>query len=118
MHQNLTTCCPDAVGNVSHRIVALVATEKAKIPRLVIKQHQLARGYGAANLELQPREWGYKDHSDLAEANNFAGAIVCPNTGRTLEYRDLIKVPELRQTWMTSLVNKLGRLAQGIRVIK
>ena len=35
-----------------------------------------------------------------------------------LEYRDLIKIPELRQTWMTSLANELGRLAQGIREIK
>ena len=35
-----------------------------------------------------------------------------------LEYRDLIKIPELRQTWMRSLANKLGRLAQGIREIK
>ena len=96
---------PDAVGNAPHRIIALVATEKAEIPRLVIKQHKLTRGYGAANLELQLREWGYEDHIDWAEANNFAGAIVCPKTGKTLEYRDLIKVPELRQMWMTSLAN-------------
>ena len=65
---------PDAVGNVQHRIVALVAAEKAEIPRLVIKQHKLTRGYGAANLELQLREWGYEDHSDWAEVNNFAQA--------------------------------------------
>ena len=71
--------------------------------------------YGAANLEPQLREWGYQDHSDWAEANNFSGAIVCPKTGKALEYRDLIEVPELRQTWMTSLARKLGRLAQGIR---
>ena len=35
-----------------------------------------------------------------------------------LEYRDSIKIPKLRQTWMRSLANKLGRLAQGIREIK
>ena len=63
---------PDAVGNTPHRIVALVAAEKDKISRLVIKQHSLARGYGATNLELQLREWGYEDHIDWAEVNNFA----------------------------------------------
>ena len=34
------------------------------------------------------------------------------------EYKDLIKVPELRQTWVTSLANKLGRLVEGIHEIK
>ena len=43
---------PDAVCNTPHRIVGLVASEKTEIPRLVIKQHNLARGYDAANLEL------------------------------------------------------------------
>ena len=69
---------PDAVGKSPHIIVALVATEKAEIPRMAIQQHKLARGYGAANLELQLREWGYENHSYWAEANNFARAIVCP----------------------------------------
>lgn len=35
-----------------------------------------------------------------------------------MEYRDLIKIPELRETWIRSLVNELGRLAQGIREVK
>ena len=106
---------PDVAGNTPHRILALAAAETAEIPRLTIQQHKLAKRYGAANLELQLREWGYKTHSDWTEANNFAGAIVCPNIGKMLEYRDLINVPELRQTWMASLANELGRLAQGIR---
>merc|ERR1711966_548503 len=38
--------------------------------------------------------------------------------GRSLEYRDLLKDPELRDTWSKSLANELGRLAQGIRDIK
>ena len=75
---------PNAVGNAPHRSVALAAKEKAKPPRLVIKQHKLTRGYGAANLELQLGEWGYEDHSDWAEANNFAGAIICPKQAKHL----------------------------------
>ena len=96
------------MGNVPHSFVALVATEKVEIPRLVIKQHKLTRGYAAAILELQLGEWGYDNHSDWAGANNFAGAIVCPKTGKMLEYRDLIKVSESRQTWTTSLANESG----------
>ena len=44
--------------------------------------------------------------------------MVCPTTGKILEYRDLTKVPELRETWIKSLANEMGRLAQGIRDIK
>lgn len=35
-----------------------------------------------------------------------------------MEYRDLIKRPELREQWLKSLANELGRLSQGIRDIK
>ena len=52
------------------------------------------------------REWAFKD--------NFAGAIIGENTGKKLEYRDLIKRPELQQRWSVSLSDKLGRLSQGI----
>ena len=109
---------PDRSNNVPHRIVALVAAETDEVPRLVIKQHKLARGYGAAKLELQLKEWGYESHSKRAEAKNFAGVIVCPTTGKILEYRDLINVPELPQMWIRLLANELGRLTQGIRKIK
>ena len=45
------------------------------------------------------------------------GAIIDKDTGKKLEYRDLVKRPELREQWMKSLANELGRLAQGIRDI-
>ena len=38
-------------------------------------------------------------------------------TGKSLEYRDLIKDPKLREIWAKSFANELGRLAQGIRDI-
>ena len=81
---------PDIMGNAPHIIVALATAEKAEILYLTIQQHRLTNSYGAANLKLQLREWGYKDHSDWAEENNFAGAIVCPKAGKMLEYRDFI----------------------------
>ena len=46
------------------------------------------------------------------------GAILDEKTGQQLEYRDLVKRPELRERWHRSLANELGRLAQGIREIK
>ena len=104
--------------NTPHRIVALAAAETAEISRLTMQQNKYVRGWVAAKLELQRREWGYKPHTDWTETNNFAGAIVCPNTDKTLEYRDRIQIPELRATWMRSLANTLRRLAQDIREIK
>ena len=38
-------------------------------------------------------------------------------TGEALEYRHLIKHPKYKDVWETSLANKFGRLAQGIRKI-
>ena len=84
--------------------MAQAATETAKVPRLIIQQPKLTRG--TEKLELQLNEWGYEAHREWAKANKFAGAMVCPTTGKMLEYRDLIRVPELRQTWMRSLAKK------------
>ena len=55
-------------------------------------------------------EWAFSEF--------FAGAIIDKETGKALEYRDLIKRPELRETWEKSLSNEIGRLAQGVRDIK
>eukprot|EP00957_Ditylum_brightwellii_P102392 7805245-Ditylum_brightwellii.AAC.1 len=40
-------------------------------------------------------------------------AIVDKETGRALEYRDLIKDPKYREDWKHSFSNELGQLAQG-----
>ena len=84
----------------------LAANETATIPRLQIKKDVSTRGYAAANQHLQLDEWAYKDY--------FAGAVIDGKTGESLEYRDLIKRPDLRDKWFTSLANKLGQLAHGI----
>ena len=54
--------------------MALASVEKAEVPRLAIQQPKLTRGYGAANLELQLKKFGYEAHSEWAEANKFAEA--------------------------------------------
>ena len=75
-----------------------------------IKQRRiLTRGRGLANEVLQMDEWAYGDL--------FAGAIIDSDTGKSLEYRDLIKHDKYRDIWEKSYANELGRLAQGIRDI-
>ena len=94
----------------SRNVADMAANETAEVPGLVLGATQRTSGYAAANRHLQMKEWAFEEY--------FAGAITCKETGAALEYRDLIKRPELREAWETSLANELGRLAQGIRDIK
>ena len=84
--------------------------ETATVPDLVISESKLTRGWSQANQNLQLDEWAHKEF--------FAGVIIDEKTGKSLEYRELIKRPETRETWFRSLSNEIGRLAQGIRDIK
>ena len=45
-----------------------------------------------------------------------ANSVTDPNTGKQLEYKQLINHPDrkLRQTWQCSSANEFGRLAQGV----
>ena len=62
-----------------HRIVNLVAHEKATLPDLTINtQRKLSRGLTKANEDLQLGEWAHGMH--------FAGAIIDEETGKSLEY--------------------------------
>ena len=76
-------------GNSLHRIVALAAKATATVPPLAVDQRKLTRGFQVANLNLQLDEWAYKTY--------FVGAILEEETGRQLEYRDLVKHPEIRE---------------------
>jgi hypothetical protein len=44
----------------------------------------------------------------------MANAVLDPDTGQAMEYRDLIKSPKTKATWTRSYANELGRLAQGV----
>ena len=61
-------------------------------------------------MNLQLNEWAYQ--------YCFTGAVIDEDTGKALEYRDLIKKDKYRDIWSTSLANEIGRLAQGIRNVK
>ena len=45
--------------------------------------------------------------------HHVAYPIVHPQIGAALEYRHLIKDTNLRDVWINSFANELGRLAQG-----
>eukprot|EP00957_Ditylum_brightwellii_P136649 10421086-Ditylum_brightwellii.AAC.1 len=45
----------------------------------------------------------------------MANAIIDKETGRSLEYRELITKPQYKKQWTQSFANELGRLAQGLK---
>jgi hypothetical protein len=45
---------------------------------------------------------------------HLANAVIDPATGKSLEYRQIIKRDDYRVTWTRSFANELGRLAQGV----
>ena len=89
-----------------HHIKFLAANKTADIPALTVKIRE-TRGFGGANMHLQLYEWAYEKY--------FANEIIDEETGKLLEYRDLVKLEKYRDTWNTSLANELWRLVQGIR---
>ena len=52
---------------------------------------------------MQINEWAFEDF--------FAGGIIDKESGKSLEYRDLMKHPDLKEMWERSLANKIGCLA-------
>ncbi len=76
---------------------------------LAIKSHKLHHGYLQAAQALVVRTYVLG-----ADSSCFIGAIIDKETGNTLEYCQLIKIPKYWDIWTRSFANKLGRLFQGI----
>ena len=47
-----------------------------------------------------------------------ACAVIDPDTGKTLQYKQLIQHPKHKNIWNTSMSNEIGRLAQGNKNVK
>ena len=92
----------------NNRIAFLAENETADIPVLKIKRRG-ARELGGANMHLQLDEWDYDKY--------FVNEIIDEDTGKSLEYRDLVKMGNYDDTWTNSSENELGRPAQGIREV-
>jgi len=70
----------------------LTAHEKANIPDLAINVNQkLPRDWSQANEHLQLGKW--------AHVMYFAGVIIDDTMGKSLEYRDLMKIDKYCDTW-------------------
>ena len=88
-----------------------MACDTTTIPDLTIHtKRKLSQSLAQVNANLQANEWA---HEAL-----FAGAIIDDETGKSLEYRDLMKSDKHSKLWAISLANEIGRLAQGICDIK
>ena len=73
------------------------------------------RGYCQSNELLQLNHWAW---SRLAQSDSlFVSAIIDDETGKSLEYRQLIQIDRYKKIRGRSYANELGRLAQGIRDI-
>ena len=67
--------------------------------------------------EHAPTPRTHKYNTRLNVAKHGANAIIDADTGRSLEYRHLIRDPKYKEVWNNSMSNEIGRLAQGnIRV--
>lgn len=61
-------------------------------------------------------------HSAIADGlvipkDHIAFAVIDEESGKALEYRDLIKLDKYKDVWSKSYANELGRLTQGVRDI-
>jgi hypothetical protein len=45
----------------------------------------------------------------------MANAVICPDTGNTLKYQELITQLRYKIKWQRSKANEIGRLAQGLK---
>ncbi len=71
---------------------------------LVIKPHKLHHGYSQAAQALVV--WTYVLGTD---SSCFIGIITNKDTGDTLEYQKLIKIPKYQDIWTHSFANEVGR---------
>ena len=70
-------------NNALHRITFLAANKTSDIPALTVNSRG-TRGLGVATMHLQLDEWAYDEY--------FVNAIIDEETGKSLEYRDLMKL--------------------------
>jgi len=87
------------------------------IPDFVIREGGPSRrGLSGANELLQLTAWAW-ERMRVIDMNMFAGAIIDEETGRSLEYRQLIQIEKYKKVWYKAYANELGRLTKGIRDI-
>ena len=97
------------IGYANHQLILGI-----KIRRIT---RRYANRLAVANHALQIGQLQHSLKENLPK-ELYACAVVDESTGKSLEFRHLIKMDKYGDVWMHSLANELGRLAQGIRTIK
>jgi hypothetical protein len=79
-----------------------------------IRSH-FSNGYGEAVAILE-YQGGKADAfiPDQQEYKYRACAVIDEETGKSMEYRDLLKDPKHRETWSRAAANEFGRLFDGV----
>jgi hypothetical protein len=74
---------------------------------------RFSNGYGkaVAILEYQGMNDSYVPNQDYKYR---ACAVIDEETGKSMEYRDLLKDPKHRETWSRAAANEFGRLFNGV----
>jgi hypothetical protein len=93
-------------------------TARASPPRVQARPHQLSprnlsRGFldlGGANCAIA---FGEKHWTRTRMMNS----VIYPSTGKEMQYKDLMKYPDLGPSFEIGLSNELGQICQGTRDI-
>ena len=93
----------------------IVKTSQSPIPRPAQKQMPPAPSTRVLRSQARryPTRSKYSQAANLLYQQQQINAITCESTGKQLEYRHLIKDEQLRERWINSFSNEIGRLAQG-----
>ena len=70
----------------------------------------------ATDILSKDRKHRYNTRSNVAKHGAYA--IMDKDTGKSLEYRHLIKMPKYKHIWNDSMSNEIGRLAQDNSSVK
>jgi hypothetical protein len=119
---------PRAIANKQIQPHNVIEAENPPQPTRVVTQsakNAAPPRIPAGERNLSPRNLS-DDFSDMGSANHvisepampMACAVIHPDTGKSMEYLDVMKIPTLIPIWHRGLGNERGRLFQGLRDIK
>ena len=113
LHQLSTFSPPDALGVETN---PLPSAEKSQLPSPHIPTpydlrprtpHSSPAPPPSPHPDIQPRYI-------LRPRAQYAAPVTHADTGKSMEYRDLLADPTTRDVWLHSAANEFGRLAQGL----
>jgi hypothetical protein len=76
---------------------------------------KFSNGFGKAVAILD--YMGGKEHAFIPDKQEYkyrADAVINEETGKSMEYKDLLKDPKYREDWSRAAANKFGRLFNGV----